>query len=323
MNIPELNVLVLGVGGNVSQGILKALALAKLPCRVVGACVSPQSAGLYLVPKAYISPFANDPNFLDWLIRICHAERIHAILSGTEQVLSVLAENSAVIQAECGALPIVSPPEILRIGNDKLATCDWLAQNGFNYPQYALGIDTNSLQALVKQVGFPLIAKPRFGKGSQGIFHIEQMADLEKVSAMPDYLVQEYLPDAEHEYTSGCFSDRFGQVRGIITFRRELHAGTSVYAEAGAYPPVHAEALCIAQALRPLGPCNVQSRLHQGKAVCFEINLRFSGTTPARAHFGFNDVELALRHYVLGEPASDLPVITRGKFARYWNEVYF
>ena len=35
-----INVLVLGVGGNVSQGILKALAASKLQCRVIGGCVS-------------------------------------------------------------------------------------------------------------------------------------------------------------------------------------------------------------------------------------------------------------------------------------------
>jgi len=34
-----LQVLVLGVGGNVSQGILKALAASKIPCRVIGACI--------------------------------------------------------------------------------------------------------------------------------------------------------------------------------------------------------------------------------------------------------------------------------------------
>jgi len=36
----KLVVLVLGVGGNVSQGILKALEISRLPCRVVGACMS-------------------------------------------------------------------------------------------------------------------------------------------------------------------------------------------------------------------------------------------------------------------------------------------
>jgi hypothetical protein len=41
-----------------------------------------------------------------------------------------------------------------------------------------------------------------------------------------------------------------------------------------------------------------------------------------RARLGFNDVEAALRHYVLGEPAVDLPVITQGQALRYWNEIY-
>ena len=51
----DLTVLVLGVGGNVSQGILKALAISNLKCRVVGACISPLAAGLYTVDRAYVS----------------------------------------------------------------------------------------------------------------------------------------------------------------------------------------------------------------------------------------------------------------------------
>ena len=64
MNDP-VNVLVLGVGGNVSQGILKALALSTVPCRVVGACVDPLSAGLYTADRAYVAPMADDPRFVD------------------------------------------------------------------------------------------------------------------------------------------------------------------------------------------------------------------------------------------------------------------
>jgi len=63
-------------------------------------------------------------------------------------------------------------------------------------------------------------------------------------------------------------------------------------------------------------------RVHNGRAVCFEINVRFSGTAPIRARLGFNDVEAALRHYVLAEPAADLPLITSGIALRYWNEAY-
>src|SRR4051812_9623461 len=77
----QLTVLVLGVGGNVSQGILKALALGTLRCRVIGACVSPLSLGLYATDRAYISPLANDPAFLDWLIAVCRNEGVRAVLS--------------------------------------------------------------------------------------------------------------------------------------------------------------------------------------------------------------------------------------------------
>jgi hypothetical protein len=51
--LETLGVLVLGVGGNVSQGILKALALCTLPVRVIGACISPLSLGLYTADRAY------------------------------------------------------------------------------------------------------------------------------------------------------------------------------------------------------------------------------------------------------------------------------
>ena len=41
-----------------------------------------------------------------------------------------------------------------------------------------------------------------------------------------------------------------------------------------------------------------------------------------RARLGFNYVEATLRHFVLGEPASDLPVVTTGHALRLWREIY-
>ena len=134
--------------------------------------------------------------------------------------------------------------------------------------------------------------------------------------------MQRNIGDAQSEFTAGCFSDREGVVRGAIVMRRELHEGTTVQAEVGAFPEVREEAVRIAEALRPMGPSNIQMRVTDEGPVCFEINIRFSGTTPVRARLGFNEVEATLRHYVLNEPACDLPVITEGIMLRYWNEAY-
>jgi carbamoyl-phosphate synthase large subunit len=103
--------------------------------------------------------------------------------------------------------------------------------------------------------------------------------------------------------------------------RRELRESTTYRAEAGEFPEVRAEAESIARALRPMGPLNVQLRVAGGRPVAFDLNVRFSGTTPARARLGFNEVEAALRHFLRGEPIEPTEV-TRGTMLRYWNERY-
>jgi len=322
MSDKDLTVLVLGVGGNVSQGILKALALSSLSCRVIGAGISPLALGLYTVDEAYISPRADDPHFLDWLVDICRSEGVQAVLSGVEPVLAVLAQWAEEVRRLTGATCIVSPVPQLTIGNDKLATCQWLKKHGFNFPRYAESGNEHALEKLVAECSYPLIAKLRTGKGAHGLIEIRNSEGLAFISGKHGYIVQEYLGDPDSEYTAGCFCDRHGHVRGTIVLHRELVQGTTYRAEAGKFPKVRAEATQIAAALKPLGPCNIQLRMSEGRAVCFEINPRFSGTTPVRARLGFNEVEAALRHYVLGEPARDLPLIAEGIVLRYWNEMY-
>ena len=322
MSRPRVNVLVLAAGGNVSEGILKALALCELPCRIIGADVDALKLGLYTADAAYISPLARQDSFIDWLLDVCRKEHVNAILTGAEAILPTLAVHAEYVRSQTGAVSVVSAPELLDVGDDKLRTCDWLVEHGFRCPAYATSEDQPALGQLARTYGYPLLAKPRRGGGSRGLVRVLDDTDLAYVARKGGFLVQRSIGDAQSEFTAGCFSDREGVVRGAIVMRRELHEGTTVQAEVGAFPEVREEAVRIAEALRPMGPCNIQMRVTDEGPVCFEINVRFSGTTPVRARFGFNEVEAALRHYVLNEPASDLPVITEGIMLRYWNEVY-
>jgi carbamoyl-phosphate synthase large subunit len=314
-------VLVLGAGGNVSQGILKALALSELRPRVVAACVTSRAAGLYWADAGYVSPYADDPAFLPWLFDLCERERVDAVLSGVEPVLGALAGCAAELEA-AGTVALVSPPEKLEIGVDKLATARWLEAAGLNAPATVDAADAAAVERLLEDRGYDLIAKPRRGKGSRGVFEVGGPEELAYARSRPDYVLQERLGDAESEYTVACFSDREGNVRGSFAMRRGLEQGTTAWAEVGEHPLARAEAIRIATALAPLGPCNAQLREHEGRAVCFEINVRFSGTVPIRARFRFNDVDATLRHYLLGEPAADLPLVTSGLALRYWAEEY-
>lgn len=320
-----LNILVLGVGGNVSQGIQKALALAQTPTRVVAACITPQAPGLYLADSAIISPLAETSEFAPWLREVCEREEIDAVLSGSEIVLDAVSSQATRIREATGAICVVSSPEVLRVGRDKLATCRWLQANDLPVPGYADPEDPAAVSALVEQCGFPLIAKPRFGKGSDGVLTIRDELELQRVASAEsdsELLLQEHLGDEHQEFTAGCFCDAEGALRGTIVMRRTLRSGTTATAELGRFPEIRSAAEAIVAALRPLGPCNVQMRMHHGRAVPFEINPRFSGTTPLRARMGFNEVDAALRHFVLGEPAPTLQGAESGLVLRYWNEVY-
>lgn len=322
MNRP-ICVLVLGVGGNLGQGILKALRLSPIPYRTIAACISPLASGLFTADRGYVSPSFNDPQFLSWLQQICLHEKIDVILTGVEPVLFVLAEHAEEIKKSCGTFCLVSPPSILNLAQDKLKTCLWLEKQGFHFPQYKLASPLLSLDQLWSDASFPLIAKPRYGRSGSGIIKIEDKNSLTYALNQKDYLLQEYIGSADEEFTVGTFSDQKGKVCGVIVMKRELLNGTTYRAVLGDFPEVEQEARKIVDALKPLGPCNLQFRIRaDGKPICFEINMRFSGTTPFRARFGFNEVDAAIRHFVLGESEIVLPKVTKGVALRYWNEIY-
>jgi len=319
---PRPTVLVLGVGGDVGQGILKALSLGSLRCRVVAACVTPYAVGLQRCDRPYVSPLAADARFLEWLLDVCEREQVRAVLSGVEPVLDVLAASAEHIREATGAVCVVSPTRVLDIGQDKLATSRWLADHALAHPRFAHAADRPGVASLAATCGYPLLAKPRRGRGGRGIQKIHNEAELAPILGDEGMLLQEWCSDEDGEYTVGCFCDSAGALRGSIAMRRVLRYGTTIRADVGEFAPAQELSEQIVAALAPHGPANVQMRMGAGRILPVEINLRFSGTTPARARFGFNEVEAAVRHFGLGEAPADLRRTGTGTVLRYFNEVY-
>lgn len=319
----KLNVLVLGVGGNVSQGIIAALRKMKQEYRIVGACISKDSIGLYMCDAAYISPLANNSEFIKWIIEICEKEKIDIIFSGVEEIILELSKNIRYLEANTKAIFKSSPYEKLLIGNDKLETCKWLKENGLNYPEFAQGDKEREIEELIEKIGFPLIAKPKCGKGSQGIIILENRKDLKRIEKKEEYIIQEYLGNENEEYTIGCYCDKYGKMQSMIVMRRKLKYGTTFFAEIVKNKKIEKEAEKICKKFKPIGPLNIQLRLHKEVPVCFELNVRFSGTTPLRAQWGYNDIEAMIKEYLYHENINCLlKPQEKAKAYRYFNEIY-
>jgi carbamoyl-phosphate synthase large subunit len=317
-----LNVLVTGVGAPLGQSIMKAAQRANLPCRLLATDRHPLSVGFHWADAHYVVPTAAEPSYITQLITICRKERVDAVMIGSEGEIHVLAQEKEAFEKKTGTRIIVSSPEVLRISADKWETVRFLAAHGLDYPRSALPEEPEQLETLVGDLGFPLIVKPRNGAGSKGLFKVHSQQELARVTQLVRHpIVQEYLQPDDQEYTTAAFVDKLGQPQGTIVMRRELAAGLTYRAWVEENPRVAATTQAVVSALGPLGPCNVQLRLTERGPVPFEINARFSSSTAMRAHFGYNEVEMALRCYILGEKIVP-PHIRRGIALRFWEELY-
>lgn len=319
----SVRVLVLGVGGNVSQGIIKALRGSGLNITLIGACIAPSSSGLYLCDSAYISPYANEERFLPWLIELCNKERIDIVLTGVEEnINAIMKQYDAFLAGTKAVFKAVSYDKLV-IGQDKYLTCEWLKEHGCNYPDYCLLSDKAAVEELVTRVGFPLIAKPRSGKSSKGVVKVTTAEELQALMDREDYVLQECVGTGDDEYTVGCYCDKDNVFRGAVIMHRKLVNGSTDFARIVDNEAILHEVEKICREFQPVGPLNVQLRLDKNnRPVCFELNVRFSGSTPMRAHFGYEDVKAMIKEYILDEPIDDCFHTRKGEAYRYVNEIY-
>ena len=312
-----IRVLVTGAGALLGQGVLRALRQSSIPTHVIAVDPSPYAVGLYWADESHLIPLASDPTYLDVMKEILEKDRPDILMIGTDVELRVLAAHRMQLEKEFGTQILVSDSYVIEIADDKYVTASFLRERGFPFPLSAL---PGREEALIEKVGFPLVVKPRTGARSLGVHTVNDRAELrEALLHGNDCVIQECVATPQEEYTAGvmCFP---GESPVSIVMRRDLRDGNTYRAFVDDYPEYNAMCRKVAGALGVHGPVNFQFRVADGVPKIFEINARFSGTTPLRAQAGFNEVEMAIRHLVLGEPIAQ-PVPRKVAFLRYWNEL--
>ncbi|MUG92458.1 ATP-grasp domain-containing protein [Scytonema sp. UIC 10036] len=319
-----ITVVVTGVGAPVGVSIIKSLRVCNLPIRIIGVDSEPLAQGLFRVDRAHLMPSArqNPDAYFEALVKISKIEGADILFSGWEGELAMLAERKAEFEERTHTtLPLI--PNTTLKALDKWLTIEVLKVFGVPVPDTVLPTSRAQLKDFCSNHNYPYIVKPRRSSGGKGLVLVHTEAELAFFSHyISDLVVQEHLLPDDREYTVGVFIQSDGKPGGALALKRSLSGGLSYRMESDRNTDACDIAIQAAKAMGLIGAVNVQMRLTSTGFKVFEINPRFSSATCVRAHFGLNEPELTIRHFILGEEICP-PEVKEGICLRFWEEMYF
>lgn len=310
--LKKFNILVTGCGGDIGQSIGKILVESNLFKSVLGADINLNHAGIFIYSNCFILPRCDDKNYLDTLTHLIKENNIHILIPISEAEIRFF-NTHGISEKELYVKIILANSQALSVGLDKFRTSHFLKDSNLPFPKTFLLSSQVSLQ-------FPLIVKNRYGSGSKNIFLALDETDLNYFRLKyTDYIVQEYLPEKNEEYTCGLFRSTNGEIRNII-FKRTLVGGFSGYGEVILNSEIEKLLNIIAEQLLLNGSINVQLIVNEKKPCIFEINPRFSSTVRFRDLLGFRDLIWSIQDK-LGLPIDPyIHVKGNKKFYKGFNE---
>ena len=289
---------------------IKSLKMVNYPVRIVASDSNPFSAGFFMSDAYEVLPEIDSKLYITRLLEIVTKHKINVLMPSSGYDIYQYSANKEKL-LKLGALPVVSDIKTMKICRDKIQTFDYLSKK-FELPFTTLDYK--------KVKGFPLIAKPRYGKGSKGIVKINNENELKYVRFNSENLIfQEYLPGTE--YTIDVLSDMECEpILAVPRIRVETRAGISTVGTIVKDENISETCKSIAKYLKIRGPCCIQMKeSNDGILKIVEVNPRMGGGTIFAALAGANFPAMIL-DMVNGKKLK-IPKISEVTVVRYFEEI--
>ena len=296
-------ILITGAGSLIGQGVIKTIKKIKKKYYLVGTDYFKDSIGFYWVNKSYILPdLLKKKNIGKWkkkFLKILEKEKIDLVIPGLDFELEHLLEiNNILEKYKSRCKIIISNKKTLNTFQDKWLTVQYLKKNNFPFPKTALASDSKKF---LKENKFPLIVKPRIGSTSKNVYLVKNHVELKRaIDRCKKPIIQEYMYYKNNEYTCGTLM-RNNKILSCISLKRKLKNGNTIKATLEnniVSKSINKFLINITSKINPDGPLNFQLCFKNNKPYIFEINPRFSGTTPLREIFGLNEIEIYINSYL-------------------------
>lgn len=331
-----LRLLLLSGASLVGQNVVAALQGRRTGLRLAAMNSVATEPALFDFDEAYLCGNLRDD-------REAFAQRFVTVLERVDPQLVIPCRDDdvAFLAAFAESLPAAAPRllcgsrAVAQAMLDKLESAALCARHGL---PYAAAIDAARPRAALHDFaathGLPLVAKPRQGFASRGVFLVLDAAQLDRVAGRADYVLQRYLGDRHdvmrrvrqmaeegaplfHTFESvklsiQAFIAPDGSLAGLCTTRNTMRQGRSERVELDADAALdELGRRCAAAFAREgwRGPLNIQcQRAPDGELGIYEFNGRYTGATAARWLLGYDEVGIGLETFCgVLRPAVPMP----------------
>lgn len=317
----KYNILVTAVGSIIGYGIIRSLRKCRYDVNIVGMDVYSDAVGQQWCDAFIQSKWASDNRYCAFLSEVMTKYNINLVFFGVEQEIYKLSDSKDCFQGDNSKL-VLNKKELINLSRDKWSLFEYLLANKHK----AIGsMIEGEYDVVAHTLGMPCLLKPRSSSSSKGITEILNREDYYywKNKLGNNFMVQEIVGDNEHEYTVGIFGLGDGTFSQSITLLRKLsREGSTAKARTVSIPELDEKVRQLSLLFKPIGPTNLQFRLHKDDFLLLEINPRFSSSVSLRTAFGFNEPEMCIEFFAENR-IPQAAVLSNGTAVRYIEDFIF
>ncbi|WP_458526265.1 ATP-grasp domain-containing protein [Onishia taeanensis] len=268
---------------------------------IMAADSSPHAPAMSEADKSFLLPRVDSADYLNQLISLCHREDVGLLFSLNDHELPLLSENRHHFQA-IGTFVVVSPPEVVEMAFDKMATASFSESIGLSYTKTYEILDDVLTDLKRGEVQYPLLVKPRWGTASICIEeviderelilawelgrHKVKRAGLRASTNSAEGLIIQEKAQGE-EYGLDIVNDLHGKYQATFVKRKiSMRAGETDKAITEHIPELMLLGKRVGEALQHIGNIDCDVFWTGKEASIIDINPRFGGGYPFSAAAG-------------------------------------
>lgn len=223
-------------------------------------------------------PLASSPEFPEALLNLIMVARPALFVpTVTEELLTVARLKPDIESLGCAVF--ISSHKAVEIANDKYKTAVVMGEGGVPVPRTLDG--SSPREAVIRELGLPLLSKPVFGRGGRGVM-VYRTADEVMKEDRSGIIFQEFIPG--EEFDVNLFMDKGGKETAAVALKKTALKEGIVGNATGVERASKADAVDVARRASRLlaleGPLDFDVRFRQdGSPALLEINARLGGNS--------------------------------------------